>query len=104
MTDQPDQTQPQYTEIIAPAAAPPTPPPPAPSAFPFTSTAQPPAALETSDSAPKPIPAPTSEMASEVVVLLKDAKERLAVNAISDVGYFIGRAITLLGGKEDEGS
>jgi hypothetical protein len=32
----------------------------------------------------------------EVLQLLKDAKGRLAVNALSDVGLYIDRAITLL--------
>ena len=42
--------------------------------------------------------APAGPDIAEAITLLNDARERLAVNAVSDVGYFIGRAITLLGG------
>jgi hypothetical protein len=42
--------------------------------------------------------APAGTDVAEAITLLNDARERLAVNAVSDVGYFIGRAITLLGG------
>jgi hypothetical protein len=41
---------------------------------------------------------PVAEEIAEAIVLLNDAKERLAVNALSDVGYFIGRAIQILEG------
>jgi hypothetical protein len=57
-----------------------------PFASPFASTAD-----------PKPEPKPTGVNA-DVIALLTEAKERLAVNALSDVGYCIGRAIIVLGG------
>jgi hypothetical protein len=41
---------------------------------------------------------PVAEEIAEAIVLLNDAKERLSVNALSDVGYFIGRAIQILEG------
>ena len=57
-----------------------------PFASPFASTAD-----------PKPDPKPTGVNA-DVIALLTEAKERLAVNALSDVGYAIGAAIKMLGG------
>lgn len=42
--------------------------------------------------------APASTSVSEAVTLLKSAKARLAVNALSDVGLSIDRATNLLGG------
>lgn len=52
------------------------------------------------DAGPKPkaVKVPSAEEVAETIVLLADAKERLAANALSDVGYFIGRAIQLLEG------
>jgi hypothetical protein len=52
------------------------------------------------DAKPRAVKEITPEIASEAIALLRDAKERLAVNALSDVGYFIGRAITILGVDE----
>jgi hypothetical protein len=52
---------------------------------------------------PKAAKQPAAGDVAEAITLLQDAKERLAVNSLSDVGYFIGRAITLLGGPNDAG-
>jgi hypothetical protein len=46
---------------------------------------------------PKPEPKPTG-INADVIAILTEAKERLAVHALSDVGYCIGSAIKMLGG------
>ena len=56
-----------------------------------------------SDAAPEPeqpeaTAGPSADSIAHAIVLLNDAKERLAANSLSDVGYFIGRAIQLLEG------
>jgi hypothetical protein len=44
------------------------------------------------------VKAPTAEEVAEAVAYLIQAKERMAVNSMSDVGFYIGRAIQLLEG------
>jgi hypothetical protein len=93
-----DEAQPTVSATVFPTTAfgqPLVPPPPPP--FPVTpSGAQ-------GDQAPKVAKQPATGDVAEAITLLQDAKERLAVNSLSDVGYFIGRAITLLGGPNDAG-
>ncbi len=44
------------------------------------------------------VKAPSAEEVAEAVAYLTQAKERMAVNSMSDVGFYIGRAIQLLEG------
>jgi hypothetical protein len=91
-----DETQPTVAATLT--AAPTTSFGPSPFA---TTTALSPAAE--GGTKPKTVKQPATGDVAEAITLLQDAKERLAVNSLSDVGYFIGRAITLLGGPNDAG-
>jgi hypothetical protein len=92
-----DETQPTVAATLTPAPTtvfgqPLVPPPPPP--FPIAAEG---------GTKPKVAKQPATGDVAEAITLLQDAKERLAVNSLSDVGYFIGRAITLLGGPNDAG-
>lgn len=91
-----DETQPTVAATLTPAPTTSF----GPSPFATTTTLSPAAEGGTK---PKVAKQPATGDVAEAITLLQDAKERLAVNSLSDVGYFIGRAITILGGPNDAG-
>jgi hypothetical protein len=91
-----DETQPTVASTLTPAPTTSF----GPSPFATTTSLSPAAEGGTK---PKVAKQPAAGDVAEAITLLQDAKERLAVNSLSDVGYFIGRAITILGGPNDAG-